>query len=98
MRVSRPALGASMLGALVLVSAVSAGWSQPRGPRTDPPDVSAPPPPGVMRGPMMGAMPMGVMPPMADMSQMMRACMQMMNPMMSGRPATPPAQPGPEGR
>jgi hypothetical protein len=98
MRVPRPALAASILGALVLVSAVSAGWSQPRGPRTDQPGVSAPMSPGMTRGPMMGAMPMGDMPAMPDLSQMMRACMQMMNQMMSGPPATPPAQPGPEGR
>ncbi len=98
MRIRRSLRAVSILAALVPVVAVSAGWSQPRGPGTNQPGGSAPMSPGMMRGPVMGTMPMGVMPTMADMSQMMRACMQMMNQIMGGLPATPPAQPGPEGR
>jgi len=91
----KPAIVAPILGALVVFAAVSAGWPQQREPRQD---QQAAPAPGMMRGPMMGAMPMGDMNQMEDMNQMMQACVQMMNQMMSGETTAPPAQPGQGGR
>lgn len=91
----KPAIIAPILGALVMFSAASAGWPQEREPRPGQrqDQQAAPPPmsPGMMRGPMMGAMPMG------DMNQMMQAGAQMVNQMMSGT-TTVPRAPGPGGR
>ena len=96
----KPAIVAPILGALVVFAAVSAGWPQQREPRQDQQAAPAPMWPGMMRGPMMGAMPMGDMNmnQMGDMNQMMQACVQMMNQMMSGETTAPPAQPGQGGR
>lgn len=74
------------LGLFVAVSVVAVGWAQPATPpRQEQQPAPGVPGPGMMRGPMM--------PMMGEMTQMMQACMQLMNPMM-GTPA-PPTQPGP---
>lgn len=89
---ARPAIVTVLLGPLVVFSVVSAGSAEQQEPtpRQGQGQQAAPAPmwPGMMRGPMMGAMPMG------DMNQMMQVCAQMM----SGTETAPPAQPGPGGR
>jgi len=82
----RPIVVAIVLGLFLAVSAVAVVWAQPATPpRQEQQSAPGMMGPGMMRGPMM--------PVMGEMTQMMQACVQIMNPMM-GTPV-PPAQPGP---
>lgn len=89
---------AVVIGLLLALVTVGAGWAQPQAP-------SAPPQQGQQSGPGMmgpGRMMGPTMPMMGDMNQMVQACMQMMNQMMGQTPgssgSSQPGAPAPKSR